>query len=120
MGFFNDDPRQAVILGSMFSTKNPLPKGMADPSQENIEKAIVTKKGTTIGFTDDDKAAVFIETADSNKVLLDDDRQLVHISDQHGNVIMMDKDGITIESAKDIMIKGRGNIDIQGQKVDVK
>jgi Rhs element Vgr protein len=120
VGFFNDDPRQAVILGAMYSSKNSLPKGIAAPSQKNIEKGIVTKSGTTIGFIDDSKAMVFIETPEANKILLDDDAQTIKISDQHGNMISMSKDGIEIKSAKDVTIKASGNVEIKGTKVDVK
>jgi Rhs element Vgr protein len=120
VGFFNDDPRQAVILGAMYSSKNSLPKGIADPSQKNIEKGIVTKSGTTIGFIDDAKAKVFIETPEANQLLLDDDAQTIKISDQHGNMITMSNDGIEIKSAKDVTIDASGNIEIKGTKVDVK
>jgi Rhs element Vgr protein len=120
VGFFNDDPRQAVILGAMHSSKNSLPKGIAAPSKENIEKGIVTKSGTTIGFVDDSKAIVFIKTPEANQILLDDDAQTIQLSDQHGNMISMSKDGIDIKSAKDLTIEASGNIEIKGTKVDVK
>jgi Rhs element Vgr protein len=120
VGFFNDDPRQAVILGGMYSSKNTPPKDFAEPSEKNIEKGIVSKKGTTLGFIDDEKPAVFIETPGKNKIIFDDDGELVQISDQHGNSITMNKDGIEIKSAKDLKIEASGNVEIKGAKVDVK
>jgi Rhs element Vgr protein len=120
VGFFNDDPRQAVILGAMYGSKNQPPKGMAELTKENKNKAIVTKKGTTIGFVDDEKSSVFIQTPASNKILFDDDAQAIRISDQHGNTITMNKDGIVIKSAKDVKIEASGNVEIKGQKVDLK
>ena len=66
------------------------------------------------------KAAVFIETAEKNKIIFDDDSQTVQISDQHGNAITMDKHGIEIKSANDLKISASGNVEITGKKVDVK
>ena len=52
--------------------------------------------------------------------MLDDDAQSIQVSDQHGNSITMTSDGIEIKSAKDVMIEASGNVEIKGQKVDVK
>jgi Rhs element Vgr protein len=120
VGFLNDDPRQAVILGAVYGSKNKPPKHGSQLEKENIKKAIVTKKGTMIGFVDDSKSSVFIQTPESNKILLDDDAQTIRISDQHGNTITMSKDGIVIKSAKDVKIDASGNVEIKGKKVDVK
>ncbi len=120
VGFFNDDPRQAVILGAMYSSKNTPPAKVSKLTAENIDKAIVTKTGITIRFADDKKAALFIETPGKNKIVLNDDAQTVEISDQHGNAITMSKDGVEIKSAKDVTIDASGNVEIKGQKVDVK
>ncbi len=120
VGFFNDDPRQAVVLGSLYSSKNKPPPDVAELTDKNINKAIVTKSGTTIGFVDDSKSSLFIQTPEANKILLDDDAQTIEITDQHGNAITMSKDGIEIKSAKDLKIDASGNVEIKGSKVDVK
>ena len=122
VGFFNDDPRQAVILGAMFSTKNAPPDELAKSSKDNLAKGIITRSGITLGFLDDKKPMVFIETPGSNKIIFDDDGGIVQISDQHGNSITMNKDGIEIKSApdKDVKINASGNVEIKGAKVDVK
>jgi hypothetical protein len=73
-----------------------------------------------IGFVDDSKSSVFIQTPASNKILLDDDAETIRLSDQHGNTITMSKDGIVIKSAKDVKIDASGNVEIKGKKVDVK
>jgi Rhs element Vgr protein len=120
VGFFNDDPRQAVILGSMYSPKNTPPKDMEANSKDNLAKGIVTRSGITLGFYDDEKPMVFIKTPGSNKIVFDDRNEMVQISDQHGNTITMSKDGIEIKSAKDLKIDASGNVEIKGAKVDVK
>lgn len=120
VGFFNDDPRQAVILGAMYGPKNTPPSKVAQPSAKNIEKAIVTKTGLSIKFIDDQKSAILIETPKSNKILLDEAAEKIQITDQHSNGITMSKTGIEIKSSKDIKIDASGNVAIKGQKVDVK
>ena len=73
-----------------------------------------------IKFLDNDKPAVHIETPGKNTIVLDDEAQTIRLADQHGNTLTLSKDGITIESAKDVTIKASGNVDITGQKVDIK
>lgn len=120
VGFLNNDPRHPVILGALFGSKNAPASSMGEPSAENELKGIVTKKGTTLGFVDSDKASVFIETAGKNKLLIDDDEEAISISDQHGNSIILNKDGIVLKSAKDLKIDAAGNVEIKGSKVEVK
>ena len=120
VGFFNNDPRQPVILGAMYSSKNSPPEAVATLSEDNINKAIVTKKGTIIGFADNEKASVFIQTAGENKILLDDDAEAVSVSDSHGNVLTLDENGITLKSVKDVTIDASGNVVIKGSAVDVQ
>ena len=120
VGFFNDDPRQAVILGAMYSSANAPPEAVSELSEENINKAIVTKKGTTIRFVDDENASLVIETPSANTVVLDDDEQTIRIADQHGNTVTMSADGIEIVSAADLIIEASGNVEIKGEKVDGK
>ena len=119
IGFFDNNPGQAVILGSLYSSANAPPAAIGDPAEDNIAKGFVTKAGTAIAF-DDDKVSVTIETPGANKIVIDDDAQSVLITDQHGNSITMDSNGITMESAKDFIVKASGNVQIEGSAVDVK
>ena len=120
VGFFNEDPRQPVILGALYSSKNTAPKDCAEITEDNLKKGIVTKAGTKILFNDDKKASLSFETASNNKILLDDDKELIEIADKHGNKITLDKDGIKLDSAKDLKLTASGNVEIKGAKVDVK
>ncbi|MFI3220335.1 MAG: type VI secretion system tip protein VgrG [Methylococcales bacterium] len=117
LGFFNEDPRQPVIIGALFSSKNTPPDSFK-LEKENKIKGLVTKKGTVIGF-DDEKETVFIETP-NNKILLDEKEKKILISDGNKNTITMDEHGITIKSGKDFKIDASGNVEIKGNKVDVK
>lgn len=116
VGFLNGDPRHPVILGALHGSKNSAPERFGAPSDKNEKKGIVTRKGTVIGFTDGDKASVFIETAGKNKLLLDDDAKKIVLSDEHGNTITMSKDGITLKSAKDLKLEADGDVKIKGKK----
>ena len=120
VGFFNEDPRQPVILGALYSSKNTPPEDCAEITEDNLKKGIITKGGTKILFNDDKKASLSFETASKNKILLDDDKELIEISDKHGNKITLDKDGINLASAKDLKLTASGNVEIKGAKVDVK
>lgn len=120
VGFFNDDPRQPVILGSLYSAKNMLPADIGDPTKDHFKKGIVTRQGTKILFNDADKPSLTFETKAQNKIVLDDDTESILISDKHGNKITLDKNGIKLESAKDLVFKASGKVQISGQSVDVK
>lgn len=122
MGFFNEDPRQAVIVGALFSSANTPPEGFETLSEKNNLKGLVTKSGTKICFDDKDsgKASVCIETSDKNKILLDDDAKTISLEDQHGNVITLDQNGITLKSAKDLKLEAVGKVEIKGSSVDVQ
>ncbi|MCA8991591.1 MAG: type VI secretion system tip protein VgrG [Planctomycetaceae bacterium] len=119
VGFFNNDPRVPVVLGSLASSKNTPGGDYAKPTEKNENKGIVTKMGTRIGFVDAEKASVFIETKNKNKVVLDDAAESIELTDQHGNVVRMDKSGIEIKSVKDLKFTASGNVKVKGSKIDI-
>ncbi len=116
VGFLNDDPRDPVILGSLFSSAKPPP---FDPEEENNQKGITTRSGIRLLF-DDDKVNVTIETPGGNKIVLDDDGGAINVEDSNGNKMKMTSDGITLESASDISIKATGDVSIEGVNINVK
>ena len=120
VGFFNQDPRQPVILGALYSSKNTAPPAIGDPTDKNRLKGIVTRGGTRILFNDADKPSLSLETAAGNRIVLDDDKASIAISDQHGNAITMDKNGIELKSAKDLKLTAQGKVQIEGSAVDVQ
>jgi Rhs element Vgr protein len=120
MGFFNQDPRQPVILGSMFGSANKPPAAIVDASDKNLLRGLVTRKGMTLAFSDDDKPKLFLQTPGGAKILLDDDQEAIEISDKHKNKITLDKNGITIASGKDFKLDAKGNVELKGTKVDLK
>lgn len=106
LGFMNDDPRYPVILGSLYSSKNKAPY---TPESTNKIKAIVTKNDVRIEINDEDKV-ITLKTPGGNQIVLSDKDKSVSLKDQNGNKIEMSSDGITIDSPKEIKIKGGTNI----------
>jgi Rhs element Vgr protein len=117
LGFFNDDPCQAVILGSMYSSKqSPVDKLTAD----NKIRAITTKSNMRIEF-EEEKKIITIQTPEKNIVTISDKDKGIQLVDQNKNKIVMDSSGITVESAKDLTLKAKNNIVIDaGLKLDGK
>ena len=116
VGFLNDDPRDPVILGSLFSSAkaSPLP-----PEEENKQKGVVTRSGMKLVF-DDDKVSVTIETPNGNTVVISDDEGSINIVDENSNKFTLSFDGITLESAADINIKASGDINLEGVNINLK
>lgn len=101
VGFINNDPRHAVILGMCNSSSKPAPLPGSD---DNHEKGYVSRSEMKMIFNDD-KKTIQIETPGGNKVLISEDEKKIHMEDQNGNKITMDKDGIKIESIKELTLK---------------
>ena len=120
VGFFNQDPRQPVVLGALHSAKNKPPADCATLSDKNLAKGIVTRAGTRILFNDADKPSVTVATPGGNQIVIDDDKQSIAITDQHGNSITMNQDGITLDSAKDLLLKAAGKVQVESASVDMK
>lgn len=118
LGFFNDDPRQPVVLGALFGSKNPPPAAVYDSSDKNNLRGLVTRSGLSL-LMDDDKKQLSLQTPSGAKLLLDDDGEAILISDKHGNKITLDKDGIRITSAKDFKVEASGNVTVKGSKIDL-
>jgi uncharacterized protein involved in type VI secretion and phage assembly len=120
LGFFNDDPRQPVVLGSLFSSKQPPAAPYDQPDDKNLVRGFFTKSGCEIGFVDDDKPKLFLRTKAKREVVLDDDGKLISIADADGNTLSVDSNGITLHSAKDLKLEADGNVEIKGAKIDLK
>lgn len=94
VGFINNDPRHAVILGMMNSAKNPAP---LSASNDNHEKGYVSRSEMKM-IWNDDKKTVQIETPAGNRILLTEEDTAIKIEDQNGNKLTMDTQGVKIES----------------------
>ena len=110
VGFVNDDPRFAVVLGMLHSSSKPPP---LDASDDNNQKGIFTREKIQILF-DDDKKSITIQTPGKQKVVIDDDSGSISLEDKNGNKITMGGSGIVIDSAGELSIKSKKDMKIEG------
>lgn len=116
IGFINDDPNDAVVLGMLNSSTKPAPLTAAD---DNNEKGFVTRSAMKMIFNDD-KISYTLETPAGKKITLDEDENPIILEDEHVNILTLNSDGITVESKGDISFKASGDVNIEGTNVNLK
>lgn len=116
VGFINDDPRHPVVLGMLHSSAKPSPINAAD---DNHEKGFVTRSEMKCLFNDDVKS-ISLETPAGNKILISEEEGGIVLEDENGNKITLNSDGITIESAKDLILKASGDVKVEGVNIEQK
>ncbi len=116
VGFVNDDPRDAVVLGMLNSSVKPAPISATD---DNNEKGFVTRSEMKFIF-DDDKKSITIETPGGHKVLISDDETSISIEDSNSNKFVMSSEGISMESNSAIKIKASSDVEIEGANIKLK
>lgn len=117
VGFINDDPRHAVVLGMFNSSALPVPTDVFSEKDDNHIKGFVTRSKLKFTF-DDEKKIITLETPAANKIIINDDEGSILLQDQHNNKITMNSDGITVESANDLVLKAANNVSIKGIKIE--
>jgi uncharacterized protein involved in type VI secretion and phage assembly len=109
VGFFNDDPRYPVILGSLYSS------GRAPaftPDEQNNTKALVTRTKMKVEFQED-KKIITITTPANNQIVLSDEAKNIKLSDENNNSITLSPSGIEIKSASAITINAATNLSME-------
>lgn len=109
LGFINNDPNQAIILGCMYSSKLAPPYKLDD---KNNKRGLITPQKLQLEF-DDEKKVITIITPGKNSVVISDDAKGITLKDQNKNEIVMDDSGVKITSGKNITLKAQGDISIQ-------
>jgi len=115
VGFLNDDPRNPVILGSLF---NKVATPILPPTADNDIKAIITKSNLQLEFNDKDKV-ITIKTPGGNTITVDDKEKQIQLKDQHGNEVTMDSSAISLKSAGELKLTAAKNISISSSAGDV-
>ena len=91
IGFFNDDPRHAVVLGALYNGKTEIPY---DLTENNNVKGFVSRNGIKVTFTDEqDKEKLEISTPAGNKIFCEDEKGIV-IEDKNSNNITFNDNGV--------------------------
>jgi len=101
VGFLNNDPRDAMVLGMVNSSAKPAPLEAQD---DNHEKGFFTRSKMRIHFNDDTKT-ITIDTPAGNSVQLDEAGRKIEVVDQNQNAVKMTTTGIEISSPKEIKIQ---------------
>jgi Rhs element Vgr protein len=112
LGFLNDDPRDAIILGylhSKDSKRSPLP--VEDGA---IQHGFVTKEGIKVIFDDTNKRLTLrVPSGTGEKsLIMNTSSNAFEMKDENQNTIKMDSQGITITA-------GSGNVVISGTQVRI-
>lgn len=127
VGFLDDDPRQAVILGSVHSSARRPPVSVTD---KNSQKGIFIrkekeKKEYKLLF-DEEEDTITLATL-NNSICIDEKNKRISITDVNGNKVELGEKGVIMESARDFKIttegnfeiNAKGNVKIAGKKVDL-
>ncbi len=102
LGFLNDDPREAIVLGSMHSKDKK-----ALPFRENEEFGIITKEKVKVLLDDTNKKLTLsVDTGSGEKTIILNDSGALEMKDENGNSIKMSQAGINIEASGNVTIKG--------------
>ena len=109
VGFINDDPREAVMLGMLHSSAHPAHITAQDV---NHEKGLQTRSKLKMHYNDDTKTIIF-ETPAGNRITMDESGSTVIIEDQNSNKMTMESSGIIIESPQNIEVKAGVNLTME-------
>ncbi|MBL4605335.1 MAG: type VI secretion system tip protein VgrG [Flavobacteriaceae bacterium] len=116
IGFINEDPNDAIVLGMLHSSTKEAPIKASD---DNHEKGFVTRSDMRILF-DDDKKSIKISTPIGKIISMDEDAKNIIIEDDHSNKITMDSSGIVLESLGNIELKASKDVNIEGTNINIK
>jgi len=115
VGFLEDDPRRAVILGMLHSSAKAAPLTGSD---DNHEKLYKSRSGMRLYFNDD-KKVVLLETPAGNRLTLSEDDQGLKLEDQNGNKLEFSSSGVKLESAAGLEIKASGELKASGSSAEL-
>jgi len=119
LGFFDDDPRQPVILGAMFNPKNKPPFPL---DEDNFAKGIVTRAGNTLTFNDDEDNKEVTATlaaskkfgftlTDTKSAALKADEETLTLSCEEGIGLVTKKD-MTLKADQKLTATGKSGLDL--------
>ena len=115
LGFFADDPRYPVILGSL---NNPVNKAPFDYTKENNQKGLVLKKGAVVQqLLIDNKEKITTVGNDKDSLVLNKDGLTVTTE---AKVTVTSKQDCSITSDTKLSASGTSGVEIKGAKIDLK
>ena len=117
LGFVQDDPRKAIILGVLRHASHTSP---VEAQDSNPQKGIFTRSGMQILF-DEDEESISIQSPGKRSVLVNDKNKEIQIRDGEGNELIMNADrGMKIKSHKNLSISCDGDMSIKAQNINIE
>lgn len=130
VGFANDDPRAAVVLGSLYNSQSKFP---FEWDKENAKKGLCSKSGSKIEFDDKEKEITISTIEQGTLVTLSESKKNITItektkkgkfelSDKGVNIefdkgkFSMDEKGITLTMDKDTITMDSNGIAVKSEK----
>jgi len=110
VGFFEEDPRHPVVLGSLHSGANTSPISADDA---NPKKGYTSKSELKLIFDEENKV-ITLSTPGGNKLILSDQDQGITLEDQNGNKLVMSPDTVKLESAAKLEQKSATDFKLDG------
>lgn len=118
IGFLADDPRQPIVLGALFGSRNKPPPSFAELSKDNVSKGLVTKHGIALDLIDKDGKQIIHLKTPKGTLTIDDDSGEIQLSDGNRNSIILSKEGVAIKSGKDFKLEATGKVALKGASID--
>ncbi len=116
VGFIENDPGQAVILGMLNSSAKPAPFTASD---ENHEKGYVSRENMKFTFNDDEKS-VKIETPAGKSILISEKENLIQLMDENSNKVTLDSSGITLQSSVNLNIQAENSLKVKATTISLE
>ncbi|MCB9234937.1 MAG: type VI secretion system tip protein VgrG [Bacteroidia bacterium] len=116
LGFLNGDPRDAIVLGSLYhqNAKPPF-----DLSSKNANKGWFGKNGLEFTF-EEEKNIIEIKTQKGNRVSVSEDDGGIIIQDQNQNKIELNDQGINLKSESSLTVEATGKLHLKGNSIQIE
>lgn len=103
VAFGRGDPREAYVLGAMWSGANPPPESM---EADNERKVLRSRGGVTIALDDRvGQESVTLETPGGQRLVLRDGPGAIEITDTVGNSISLGAGGVTVSAVAKLTLR---------------
>lgn len=101
VGFLNNDPNDAIVLGSLHSNNNAAPSAFP-ANDDNFKKGFVSKTGLTLSFDDDEQAKLISINGGTSgpKIDLDAVNNKITIALDASNFIELSTQGVKVKGTR--------------------
>ncbi len=122
VGFLNDDPRQAIVVGTLHNQVNETPWAL---SEKNRKKGFFIQPGYQLLF-DDETQRITLSTPQKNEIFIDDKEGRITLKDANNSRVEINQTGVMINTSGDFQVNAKGevsinadkNVKIKGKKID--